>query len=42
VLPIVTLIALMLGLGVWLGKASKKKAQVVPAPAPVVTEDAQQ
>jgi hypothetical protein len=42
VLPIVLLIALILGLGVWLGRASKKRSQIVQVPAPVVTEDAQQ
>jgi uncharacterized membrane protein len=49
VLPIVLLVALILLLGMWLGRSSKKKTQVVeaqasaqaPAPAPVMTEDAQ-
>ena len=42
VLPIGLLIAVILLLGVWLGKASKKKAQAVQAPATVVTDDVQQ
>jgi hypothetical protein len=42
VLPIVLLIALILVLGLWLGRASRKGAQVAQAPAPVATEDAQQ
>jgi predicted small secreted protein/uncharacterized membrane protein len=42
VLPFVILIALILILGIWLGKQSKKRAQIVPAPAPAVTEDTQQ
>ena len=49
VLPLVLLVALILLLGMWLGRSSKKKTQVVeaqasaqaPAPAPVMTEDAQ-
>jgi len=42
VLPIGLLIAVILLLGLWLGKASKKKAQAVQAPATVVTDDVQQ
>jgi cytoskeletal protein CcmA (bactofilin family) len=42
VLPIVLLIAVMIGLGVWLGRASKKREPIAQAPALVVTEDAQQ
>lgn len=42
VLPIVILIAVILILGVWLGRQSKKRAQIVQAPAPAVTEDTQQ
>jgi cytoskeletal protein CcmA (bactofilin family) len=41
VLPIALLIAVILGLGVWLGRASKRRAQEAQAPAPVITEDAQ-
>jgi hypothetical protein len=39
-LPIVLLIALILGLGTWLGRQSKKRVEVVQAPATTVTEDA--
>ena len=43
VLPIVILIVVILGLGVWLGRISKKRrVQNAPAAAPVVTEDSQQ
>jgi cytoskeletal protein CcmA (bactofilin family) len=42
VLPIVILIALIFGLGLWRGRNSKKRSQIVQAPAPVVTEDIQQ
>ena len=42
VLPFIILIALILGLGVWLGRVSKRRAQAGSAPAPAVTEDAQQ
>lgn len=42
VLPIVILIAVILGLGVWLGRVSKKRAKNVPVTAQVVTEDTQQ
>lgn len=41
VLPIALLIAIILVLGVWLGRSSKKRPEIVQAPAPVVTEDAQ-
>jgi uncharacterized membrane protein/predicted small secreted protein len=40
VLPIVLLIVLILGLGTWLGRQSKKRAQGVQAPATVASEDA--
>jgi hypothetical protein len=40
VLPIGILIALILGLGTWLGRQSKKRGQVVQAPAPAVPGDA--
>ncbi len=39
VLPIVVLIALILGLGTWLGRQSKKRVQVVPAPITEGAED---
>ena len=42
VLPIALLIAVILLLGMWLGRASKKRAQAVQAPAPVAAEDSQQ
>jgi cytoskeletal protein CcmA (bactofilin family) len=42
VLPIVILIALILGLGVLLGRSSKRKSQPTPAPAAGGTEDPQQ
>jgi len=42
VLPIVILIAIILGLGMWLGRQSKKRAQLVQAPTTVITEDAGQ
>jgi len=42
VLPIVLLVALVLGFGMWLGRGSKKRSQIAQAPAPVVTEDIQQ
>ena len=38
-LPILVLIALILVLGTWLGRQSKKRVQVAPAPTTVVTED---
>jgi hypothetical protein len=41
VLPIGLLIALILGLGTWLGRQSKKRPEVVQAPATTVTEDTQ-
>jgi cytoskeletal protein CcmA (bactofilin family) len=45
VLPLVLLITLILLLGIWLGRSSKKRSQVVKAqattPAPAMTEDAQ-
>ena len=40
VLPIALLIAVILGLGTWLGKQSKKRSEVVQAPAAAVSEDA--
>lgn len=40
VLPIVLLIAIILGLGTWLGRQSKKRAEVVQAPATAISEDA--
>ena len=39
VLPIVILITLILGLGTWLGRQSKKRVQVVQAPVTEVAED---
>jgi cytoskeletal protein CcmA (bactofilin family) len=42
VLPIVLLIALMIGLGMWLGRVSRKREPSVQAPSSVLTEDAQQ
>jgi hypothetical protein len=42
VLPIVLLIAIILVLGMWLGRQSKKRAQITAAPTPSVTEDTQQ
>jgi cytoskeletal protein CcmA (bactofilin family) len=42
VLPIVILIAIILVLGVWLGRSSRKRAQAAPAASPLVDEDAQQ
>jgi len=39
VLPIVVLIALILSLGTWLGRQSKKRVQVVPAPITEGAED---
>jgi uncharacterized membrane protein len=42
VLPIVLLIVLILGLGVWLGRASKKRSQIVQAPAPNEAKDIHQ
>jgi predicted small secreted protein len=41
VLPIVILVAIILGLGLWLGRQSKKRAQPIQAPVPAVTEDTQ-
>jgi hypothetical protein len=41
VLPIGLLIALILGLGTWLGRQSKKRPVIVPEPAVAVVEDAQ-
>ena len=41
VLPIGLLFLIILALGTWLGRQSKKKAQVVQAPAPAIPEDAQ-
>jgi hypothetical protein len=41
VLPIGLLILLILGLGTWLGRQSKKRVEVVQAPAAAVSEDAQ-
>jgi predicted small secreted protein len=41
VLPIVILIAIILGLGMWLGRQSKKRAQLIQAPVPAVPEDTQ-
>jgi hypothetical protein len=35
------LIAVILVLGVWLGRSSRKRVEVVQAPAPQATEDAQ-
>jgi predicted small secreted protein len=40
VLPIVLLIAILLGLGTWLGRQSKKRAEVVPATATAGGADA--
>jgi cytoskeletal protein CcmA (bactofilin family) len=42
VLPIIILIAIILLLGLWLGRQSKKRTQVAVTPAPAVTEDTQQ
>jgi hypothetical protein len=42
ILPIAVLVGLFLLLGVWLGKTSKKRSQVAPAPEPAATEDVQQ
>ena len=42
VLPIVILIVVILGLGVWLGRVSRKRGRNAPASAPIVTEDSQQ
>ena len=41
ILPIALLILIILALGTWLGRQSKKRVQVVQAPAPAVSEDAQ-
>ena len=41
VLPIAILIALILGLGSWLGRQSKKRPEAAPASATAVAEDAQ-
>jgi uncharacterized membrane protein len=41
ILPIVILIAIMIGLGTWLGRQSKKRVEVVKAPATPAGEDAQ-
>jgi hypothetical protein len=40
VLPIALLIALILGLGTWLGRQSKKRSEAAQAPTAVVSEDA--
>jgi hypothetical protein len=42
VLPIVILIAIILALGTWLGRQSKKRTQIAVTPTPSVTEDTQQ
>lgn len=39
VLPIAILIAIILSLGTWLGRQTKKRVQTVQAPVPAVTED---
>ncbi len=39
ILPIVVLIALIIALGTWLGRQSKKRTQLVPAPSVAVSED---
>ena len=39
VLPIAVLVALILGLGTWLGKQSRKREQIADTPAPAVTGD---
>jgi cytoskeletal protein CcmA (bactofilin family) len=39
ILPIVLLIALILGLGTWLGRQSKKRPEIVPSPAQASVED---
>ena len=41
VLPIIVLIAIILVLGTWLGRQSKKRAQVVATPVSAVTEDSE-
>ena len=41
VLPIAVIIVIILGLGTWLGRRSKKGVKVVQAPATAVTEDTQ-
>jgi uncharacterized membrane protein len=41
VLPIVVLIAIILGLGTWLGRRSRKREQVRVAPVSAVTEDSE-
>ncbi len=41
VLPIVVLIAIILALGTWLGRQSKKRTQVAPAPASLASDDTQ-
>jgi hypothetical protein len=41
ILPIILLILIILALGTWLGRQSKKRTQVVQAPVAVVSEDAQ-
>ena len=41
VLPIVVLVAIILILGVWLGRQSKKRAQIAATAAPVIADDAQ-
>jgi uncharacterized membrane protein len=40
VLPIVLLIVIILGLGTWLGRQSKKRSEAAQVPAAVVSEDA--
>jgi cytoskeletal protein CcmA (bactofilin family) len=42
VLPFAIIIALILVLGMWLGRSSRRAPQVVPAPASSETEDAQE
>lgn len=39
VLPLVVLVALIFGLGTWLGRQSRKRVQIEQAPATAVTED---
>jgi uncharacterized protein HemX len=39
VLPIVLLIVVILGLGTWLGRQSKKRAEVAQVPAAAMSED---
>ena len=42
VLPLVILVAVILGLGVLLGRGSRRKTQIAPAAAPQETEDTKQ